>query len=310
LNKPRQEFEQHFERHFEQHRSLLYGVAYRMLGSVADTEDILQETYLRWHQSKDIKNTKAFLITVVTRLCIDQLKSARHQREEYIGSWLPEPLVKKLGHQKGSDELLHLSETLSFAFMVLLEKLNPTERAVYILKQAFEFEYAEISEVVNKTESHCRQLDHRARKHIANNRVRYETDKQTHQRLYANFMKAIGSGETEELVKILASESILYSDGGGKVKAALRPIFGADKIARFFIGIGKKFSGRISAQPAILNGALGIITFDQGEIQGAISFAIKQGKVQNIFYISNPDKLKHIPSILDAAPKSASDSAT
>ena len=293
---------------FEQHRPLLYGVAYRMLGSVADTEDILQESYLRWHQSNKIKNTKAFLITVVTRLCIDQLKSARHQREEYIGSWLPEPLVERLGCQKSSDELLYLSETLSLAFMTLLEKLNPIERAVYILKQAFEFEYNEISKIVDKTESHCRQLDHRARKHITANKVRYETDQQAHQDLFSKFMKAIGSGETEELVKILAKESILYSDGGGKVKAALRPIFGAEKIARFFIGIGKKFSGRISAQPANLNGAFGIITFEKNEIQGTISFAVKQGKVQNIFYVSNPDKLKHISSALKTAPKSASDS--
>src|SRR5260370_23095966 len=213
---------------FDQYRSLLFSIAYRMLGSVADAEDLLQETYIRWQQTSDdaIRSPRAFLVTIVSRLCINQLQSARVRREEYVGQWLPEPIVTDLG----SDPLgmVKIDESLSMAFLVLLERLTPIERAVFLLHEVFEYEYSEISVVLGQSEVNCRQILRRARQHVSAMRPRFEAATKDQNDLLQRFLEAIGTGDMEGLLGLLSHDVVLHSDGGGKALAVPNPIHGAD----------------------------------------------------------------------------------
>ena len=280
---------------FTRHRPLLFSIAYRMLGSVMDAEDMVQETYLRWQQASpdEVRSPKSYLSTVVTRLCIDQLRSAKAQREQYIGPWLPEPLITE--ETADMDEHLALADSLSMAFLVLLERLAPVERAVFLLREVFDYPYPEIARIVDKSEANCRQLVRRARQHVAEHRQRFHPSPEQMEQIAQRFLQAAASGDMQGLLDLLTEDVTLWSDGGGKVAAALNPIYGADKVARFFLGIAKKAPPKFSVRPARVNGGAGFILYDGMQPYGVITADTTEGKISGIRVVVNPDKLRRIP---------------
>jgi RNA polymerase sigma-70 factor (ECF subfamily) len=239
---------------FDGYRPLLFSIAYRMLGGVMDAEDVVQEAYLRWRGASEgeVRSPRAYLSAVVTRLCIDHLRSARVRREEYVGPWLPEPLPTG----PGSDDAgpAGLDESLSMAFLVLLESLTPTERAVFLLREVFDYDYAEVSHIVGKSEANCRQIARRARESVAARRPRFEHSPEQQERLMRQFLRACTTGDMPALLELLADDVTLWSDGGGKARAALNPIHGPDRVARFFLGVLQKAPSALTIRPAMING--------------------------------------------------------
>ncbi len=282
---------------FTEHRPLLFSIAYRMLGSVMDAEDMVQETYLRWEQARPAKlrSSKSYLSTIVTRLCIDQLRSARAQREQYIGPWLPEPLITE--EAPDMDGRLIMDDSVSMAFLVLLERLSPMERAVFLLRDVFDYEYAEIAGVVDKSEANCRQMVRRARQHVAEGGRRFEASPEQLERVAERFLQATTSGNMQALIEILAEDVTLRSDGGGKVAAALNPIYGPANVARFFIGVASKMPASFDTRRAWVNGAPGVITYVDGRPQSVITADVQDGKVCAVHIVVNPDKLRHVPPL-------------
>lgn len=284
---------------FDTHRPLLFSIAYRMLGSAMEAEDMVQETFIRWQQVPEtqVKSTKAYLSSIITRLCIDQLRSARVQREQYFGPWLPEPLLTQQALQ--SDQNMALAESLSMAFLVLLERLNPTERAVFLLREVFDYEYSEIASIVNKSETNCRQLVRRARQHVNKRKPRFDTSPEKQQQLLVQFMETCVNGDMPGLVNILADDIAMWPDGGGKAVSATRPIFGADKVAQFMLGVTKMRPANFVPQLAWINGQPGIIGYEDGQPTVALIFTITNHHIQAIHSIRNPDKLKNIPPLTE-----------
>ncbi|MEA2573323.1 MAG: polymerase sigma-70 factor, subfamily [Chloroflexia bacterium] len=288
---------------YNEHRPLLFSLAYRMLGSVADAEDIVQEAFLRWHKATEtsdeqaIRSPRSYLSTIVTRLCIDQLRSARVRREVYVGPWLPEPLVEP-GHADPTEEL-ELADSLSVAFMVLLESLSPEERAVFLLRQVFDYDYGEIARIVNKSEANCRQMVHRAQQHIAERRPRFSATPEQREQLTHTFIQTCANGDMQGLLSLLTQDIVLYSDGGGKVQAARNPIYGPDKVARFILGaLGKLPPGaRYRVKTATVNGQMGVVAYLNDEPNTVLSLDIAEGRIQGVYLVVNPDKLQHIPEI-------------
>jgi RNA polymerase sigma-70 factor (ECF subfamily) len=284
--------------HFDLHRPLLFSIAYRMLGSVMDAEDIVQEAFVRWQQASEaeVRSPKAYLSAIVTRLCIDQLRSARAQREEYVGPWLPEPLPSERAPDVAHTAVLE--ESLSMAFLVLLESLTPTERAVFLLREVFDYDYDEISHLVGKSEANCRQIAHRAREYVAARRPRFERSPEQEERLTGSFLDACMGGDMEGLLELLAEDIVLWSDGGGKAHAALNPIHGSDRVARFFLGIlGKTPPGLVVRQTRV-NGQPGIIGYyADGQPQSVTTFDIAGERIRAIHILVNPEKLGNIPRL-------------
>jgi RNA polymerase sigma-70 factor (ECF subfamily) len=282
---------------FERHRARLFGVAYRMLGSVGDAEDVVQDAFLRWRgvDREAVENPEAYLVRLVARLCLDVLKSARSRREQYVGLWLPEPLVAGAGTPR-PDELAALADDLSFAFLMLLERLNPVERAVFLLRQSFEMSYAEIAPVVGRSEEACRQADTRARKRIAAGERRRAAEPDEHDRLLGEFLAAARSGDIQGLVGRLAEDAVAYSDGGGRVAAATRPVRGADKVARFVAGLTAKAKG-LEVRLARVNGRTGVVGTAGGEVRSVVTFTIAEGRIREIFFQVNPAKLQAVPLV-------------
>jgi RNA polymerase sigma-70 factor (ECF subfamily) len=287
---------------FDRHRGLLFSIAYRMLGSVADAEDMLQETFIRWQQAanEEIRSPRAYLVTIITRLCINQLQSARVQREEYVGEWLPEPLVTDLA----SDPLgiVKVDESLSMAFLFLLERLTPMERAVFLLREVFEYEYTEIAKVLGQTEANCRQILRRARQHVGDLRRRFDAPAREHSDLLARFLKATRSGDLQGLVDLLASDVVLHTDGGGKAIALPNEVQGADTVARTILqrmasNVPKEATGRL----AKINGEPGFVGYVSGKPFSAITIEVRGGRIQGIYIVTNPQKLARLPN-LPAAP--------
>jgi len=282
---------------FTEHRSLLFSIAYRMLGSVMDAEDAVQETYLRWQRASpdEVRSPKSYLSTVVTRLCIDHLRSAKTQREQYIGPWLPEPLIAE--ETADMDSKLALADSLSMAFLVLLERLAPIERAVFLLREVFDYGYPEIARIVDKSEANCRQMARRARQHLAEHRRRFHASPEQLGQIAQRFLQAATTGDVQSLLELLADDVTVWSDGGGKVAAALNPIEGADKVARFFVGIVKKAPPKFSVRPARVNGGPGFLLYDGAQPYGVISADVADGKVCGIHIVVNPDKLRRVPPL-------------
>jgi RNA polymerase sigma-70 factor (ECF subfamily) len=282
---------------FNEHRRLLFSLAYRMLGVVADAEDIVQEAYLRWQSAGDVevKAPKAYLSTIVTNLCINQLQSARVKREEYVGPWLPEPLIA----DENQDPMhnIQMADSLSMAFMVLLESLAPAERACFLLREVFDYDYEEVARMVGKSEANCRQMVSRARLHVRERRTRFDVSNEMQSRLTAQFMRSCASGDLEGLMSILAEDASVTSDGGGRVTAARKPIHGADRVARFFTGlVNKAGAERISVRPTTVNGQPGFITYLDGRLQNVIALDIADNQIQAIYIVVNPDKLRRLPT--------------
>ncbi len=282
---------------FTELRPLLFAIAYRMLGSAMDADDLVQDAYLRWQGASDaeVRSPRAYLTTIVTRLAINHLRSARVQRESYIGPWLPEALMTE--HMPDASGPLELSESLSLAFLVLLERLSPVERAVFLLYEVFDFEYAAIARIVDKSEGNCRQLLARAKKHLGGPRPRFEVAPEHAQSMLERFRRAAATGDMDGLLALLAEDITLWSDGGGKVAAALRPIHGADRVARFMLGALRKFvPADHVVRPAEINGQPGLISYQSGKPRAALVFDILADRIQTIYIIASPDKLRALPS--------------
>jgi RNA polymerase sigma-70 factor (ECF subfamily) len=282
---------------FEPHRAYLRGLAYRMLASMAEAEDAVQDAYIRWHRIGPkargaIANPRAWLSKATTRLCLDRLKSARVQRETYVGPWLPEPVIEP----ESAKDPAELAQDLSVAFLLLLERLSPLERAAFLLHDVFEMSFAQVSEALRRDEAACRQLAARARKHIEAGRPRFIPSSEDQSRIAAAFLAAAGSGDARQLAAVLAQDAVLISDGGGKVKAALNPIRGRDKVIAFVLGVRKKspFPDGTEFRPSTINGLPGfLIVRPDGAIE-TLSFESEDGLIRHIYAVRNPDKLKAI----------------
>lgn len=284
---------------FDSVRPLLFSIAYRMLGSVMDAEDVVQEAYLRWEEAPDVdvRSPRAYLATIVTRLAINHLHSARVQRETYLGPWLPEPLMTEPNDDPSGS--VELAESLSLAFLVLLERLSPIERAVFLLREVFDFEYAEIARIVDKSEANCRQLFARAKQHIGAREARFESNTAQARRLVERFTQAASAGDMDGLLAILAEDITLWADGGGKVPgAALQPVHGAGAVARFVVGVVQKFVPRESVvRPALVNGQPGFVAYVSGKPTAALVFDIRGNRIRSIYAIGNPAKLEALAPV-------------
>jgi RNA polymerase sigma-70 factor (ECF subfamily) len=280
---------------FEPHRSLLFSIAYRMLGSVADAEDVVQEAYLRWQGAPEaeVRSPKSYLSAVVTRLSIDRLRSAKARREEYVGPWLPEPLLSE-GDEE-ADDMTELDESLSMAFLVVLESLNPVERAVFLLREVFDYDYEEISRLVGKSEDNCRQIAHRARQAVAARRPRFERSPEQEERLSRQFLEACISGDMEGLISLLSEEVTLWSDGGGKVTAAPYPIHGPERVARFLLRVLRTVPPGFSARLARINGGPGVVGYVDGHPTSVVALDVADGRLRGVRIVVNPEKLRAVP---------------
>jgi RNA polymerase sigma-70 factor (ECF subfamily) len=280
---------------FEPHRSLLFSIAYRMLGSVADAEDVVQEAYLRWQGAPEaeVRSPKSYLSAVVTRLSIDRLRSAKARREEYVGPWLPEPLFSE-GDEE-ADDMTELDESLSMAFLVVLESLNPVERAVFLLREVFDYDYEEISRLVGKSEDNCRQIAHRARQAVAARRPRFERSPEQEERLSRQFLEACISGDMEGLISLLSEEVTLWSDGGGKITAAPYPIHGPERVARFLLRVLRTVPPGFSARLARINGGPGVVGYVDGHPTSVVALDVADGRLRGVRIVVNPEKLRAVP---------------
>ena len=273
---------------------MLFSIAYRMLGSVMDAEDLVQDAWLRWEQAPEteVRSPRAYLTTIVTRLAINRLRSARAKRETYVGPWLPEPLVTE-----ETPDTAELAESLSMAFLVLLERLSPIERAVFLLHEVFDFEFAEIAPIVDKTAANCRQLFARAKKRVGAPRARFEADPEQARRLVERFTTAARAGDLDGLLAILADDITVWADGGGKAKGAARkPVRGAINVAKFAIGVAQKGAATAVLHLTAINGQPGFIAYAAGPPLAALAFDIRGDRIHAIYVMANPDKLQTLPA--------------
>ncbi len=273
---------------FEEWRPLLFGIAYRMLGSAADAEDVVQDACVRWLRRDDepVRSVRAYLVTVVTRLCLDHLGSARVQREAYTGPWLPEPvLVDEAAAAEQAD-------SLSLAFLVLLEELTPLERAAYLLHDVFGYPFDQVARSLGRTPAACRQLAARARGHVEQRRRRFDADLVHGRELTDRFLVACATGDTAGLLAMLADDVIVWNDGGGKVRAALRPVVGPQRSCRFLVNVAKRVHG--SPRAALLNGQPAAVFVEGDVVTAALVLDIADGVIVGVRAVLNPDKLVHL----------------
>jgi RNA polymerase sigma-70 factor (TIGR02957 family) len=291
---------------FQANRPLLFGVAYRMLGSASDAEDVVQDAWLRYSaaQPADLRSPKAFLTTVVTRLCLDRLKSARATREEYVGPWLPEPLVAD--DRPGPERSMALAESVTLAFMVLLETLTAEERAVFLLREVFEHDYADIAAMLETSSANCRQLFHRAKERIADKRPRFQEAAAAKRPLVARFVDALREGDAAAFTNVLAADVGFWSDGGGKVLAARRPVHGRDAVARLLAGLRRSATAggvdpaTVSLRVADVNGEPAMLIRIAGRLDSVYTFTIDDDAISAIRVVRNPDKLRYLERQLTA----------
>ena len=282
---------------FQAHRPLLFSIAYRMLGSASDAEDVVQDAWLRYRDAPDVRSPRAFAATIVTRLCLDRLKAARTTREQYVGPWLPEPLLTS--RQEGPDVTLQRSESVTLAFLVLLEALSPEERAVFILKEAFDYAHAEIARMLDLTEANCRQLFHRAKARLREGRPRLVGTPESRRAVADRFVAALTAGDAKGLTELLAQDVGLWSDGGGKVSAARRPLVGRDEVLNFLTGLHRvAVRTGLYAQASLdideVNGEPAVLQRMGGRLDTVYVLSIMDGTVGGIRVVRNPDKLRYI----------------
>ena len=279
------------------YRRRLLGLAYRMLGSRSDAEDVVQDAYVRFVDAKDVRNPEALLVTVVTRLCLDRLKSAKAQREIYVGPWLPEPVFDTDG--LSTEAATELADDLSFALLLALDRLSPQERAAFLLHDVFDVPFSEIATMIDRSEPACRQLATRARRAVRHERPPPTVTPDHHAHLLQAFIAAVASGDLSRLTGLLREDAVALTDGGGRKTAALNPIYGANKVARFFIGVAGKAAGRKSRiEPAMINGSVGALLYLDGELDLTLSVSIDGEKIAAVYLVRNPDKLRHAASSL------------
>ena len=286
------------EQTFSEHRNLLFAIAYRLLGSAADAEDVVQDAWFKWSAADraQVLDPKAYLARIVSNLAMDRLRSTRRQRETYVGPWLPEPILT----QADATEDVATAESVSLAMLVVLETLSPLERAVFVLKDVFDFSFAEIAEAVDRSESAVRQAGHRARNHIQARRPRFETDRVKRRAVTERFFAATTGGDINALMELLAPDVTLWTDGGGKVRQAMRPVIGAEKVARWIAGtITRPYEGveiaDMTAEVVDINGGPGIVIRGAGRTIATLTVDLDDdGRIVTIHNVANPDKLHAI----------------
>ncbi|GHC80491.1 RNA polymerase sigma-70 factor [Streptomyces flavofungini] len=281
---------------FTEHRALLFTIAYEMLGSATDAEDVLQESYLRWSavDPATVEHPRAYLVRVVTRQSLNHLRAAKARREEYVGTWLPEPIRTGPGV---SDDVI-LAESVSMAMMLVLETLNPTERAVFVLHDVFGYTHGEVAASIGKTEVTVRQIAHRARRHVHARRRRFEPDSDAGREIVQRFLFAASSGEVQALMDLLAPDVVQISDGGGKVVAARRPIVGRTEVARFVLGVIRSITSATQVEYATYNGMPAARFVTDGELDWLVAFEIREGRITGLYGMRNPDKLHRAETVL------------
>ena len=286
------------EQTFSEHRKLLFAIAYRLLGSAADAEDVVQDAWFKWSGADRtrVSDPKAYLARIASNLAMDRLRSTRRQRETYVGPWLPEPILT----ETDASEDAAVAESVSVAMLVVLETLSPLERAVFVLKEVFDFSYAEIADAVDRSESAVRQAAHRARNHIAARRPRFEADRDKKRAATERFFAATTGGDINELMELLAPDVTLWTDGGGKVRQAMRPIVGVEKVVRWLAGAASRpYEGveirAMSAEVVEINGAPGVVLSGDGRIIATLTVELDaDGRIVTIHNVANPDKLHAI----------------
>ncbi|MGW2489955.1 RNA polymerase sigma factor SigJ [Streptomyces sp. NPDC001606] len=282
---------------FEEHRPLLTGVAYRMLGRVADAEDVVQDTWLRWSRAdrEEVREPRAYLVRITTRLAIDRLRQAQARSEAYVGPWLPEPYVTEFGEAvPDAAERALLADSVSLAVMVVLESLSPLERAVFVLREAFGFPFAEIAALLDRAEPAVRQLAGRARRHVAERRPRYDVDPAERRDLTERFLVAAGGGDLEGLMSLLAPDVQLVGDSGGKAKAPVRVLHSADKVGRFLAAVSPAGAATLSARFLEVNGGPAVLLLAGDEPVSLLQLDTADGRITSVYIIRNPDKLRHL----------------
>ncbi|MFE1832899.1 RNA polymerase sigma-70 factor [Streptomyces sviceus] len=279
---------------FVAHRNLLFTVAYEMLGSAADAEDVLQETWLRWIKVDlgQVRDLRAYLVRITTRQALNRLRTMTRRKEAYVGPWLPEPLLTA----PDVAEDVELSESLSMALMCVLETLSPTERAVFVLREVFDVDYDEIAAAVEKSPDAVRQIAHRARRHVDARRPRRTASAGETRAAVASFRRALETGDLQGLLDVLAPDVVLVSDGGGVKQAALRPIVSADKVARFITGGIAKFTVTLTGEATEVNGGPALVLRVNGEIDGVLAVRVEDGRISGLYYVRNPQKLTRVAS--------------
>ncbi|WP_066291923.1 RNA polymerase sigma-70 factor [Bacillus sp. FJAT-29937] len=280
---------------YQTYKPLLFSLAYRMLGSAMDAEDIVHEAFILLGEADNetkINNMKAYLCNIVTNRCIDKLRSAAKQREVYIGQWLPEPIIEDDINNPSIS--LDKKESISMAYLLLLQQLTEVERAVFLLREVFQYEYEDIASIVGKSSTNCRQIFHRAKKGILHRVDSKRSDKHHSKTYIEKFSQAVLDGDIDQIHAMLKKDAVFYSDGGGKVTAALRPIFSADHIARFLLGVITRLPENATYQFKNVNGSPGIVIIINGRIDYVVSIEVNDGKIAKIYMVSNPDKLIHL----------------
>jgi RNA polymerase sigma-70 factor, ECF subfamily len=283
---------------FESYRPHLFSIAYRMLGSAMDAEDIVQETYLRYQARppETIHSLKAYLTTILTRLCMDQLDLARRKRELYVGPWLPEPILTTETAETGDPEKrVEMEESISLAFLVLLEQLQPFERAVFLLREVFAYDFAEIATMLGKSEAACRRSFSRAKLHLRAHRPRFPASRETHRQLLDGYIQAVETGETKTLMSLLSEDVILWTDGGGKARtAALRPILGREAVVRMSMRSKRFWPENYRVELEEVNGQTALIVRDGEKAFAVLTIEVEQGQIQSVRIIVNPEKLARV----------------
>ncbi|GAB2629822.1 RNA polymerase sigma-70 factor [Kribbella swartbergensis] len=288
------EADERLAREFDEHRSILVGAAYRVVGSVADAEDVVQEAWLRWAEvdHAEVRDPRAYLIRITTRLALNRLRQQKARREDYVGPWLPEPILS----DDDPAAAVELADSVSMAMLVVLETLSPLERATFVLREVFDLPYDEIAATLGRSESAVRQLAHRAREHVHARQPRQRVDRERHNELTMRFMAAAGSGDVDQVVSLLAPDAVLISDGGGKKRAALRPIHGADKIARWLVAVIAE-NPHFEIRLATLNGETAFIAYFDDEPDTVTFLESTDGRITGLYLIRNPDKLTMVPPL-------------
>jgi RNA polymerase sigma-70 factor (TIGR02957 family) len=279
---------------FVAHRNLLFTVAYEMLGSAADAEDVLQETWLRWVKVDlgKVRDQRAYLVRITTRQSLNRLRTMKRRKESYVGSWLPEPMLTA----PDVAEDVELAESVSMGLMLVLETLSPTERAVFVLREAFEVSYDEIAAAVDKSPAAVRQIAHRARQHVDARRPREVVSPSETRAVLESFQRALETRDLQGLLDVLAPEVVLVADGGGLKQAVLRPIIGADKVARLALGGLGKVEGTLTGDPTVVNGNPALVLRLNGEIDGVIAIRVEDARITGLYYVRNPEKLTRVES--------------
>jgi len=278
-------------------RPRLFSIAYRMLGTRADAEDVLQDAWLRWHKTDptELQSAEAWLVTVVTRLAIDRLRAAKAEREAYVGWWLPEPLVEL--DERTPEAAAELASDLSVALMWVLERLSPEERAAFLMRQVFDQDYADVAAMLGKSEAACRQMVHRAAERVQQERPRFEVPRDAHRQLLDRFMQAARSGQRDAIKALLADDVQVVGDGGGKVPSFMEIVRGADRIANLYLATFLKHGDGVVYRPAQINGEPGLLRYVDGRLESAQAFVTDGERILAIYAVRNPDKLAGIPPL-------------